>query len=188
MTLLQTPRIGLTRARTRPQWAPRALALDVPPSVETQSRLNPECSVSSFRSFALQSHVHADDINAEEAVRLMLAFYRHVQTPDGLLEEGGDVLHFEWGLYHCGEAELFHFELNREFTQAWKHEENGVSRFTIGLHYKPTFTLRAIKGGDKWCSSRAEIDAFGRTILAHEVYQAIACLPPAEVALEWNPV
>ncbi len=186
MILLPTPTTFLKRAHSRTAWKPRAL--DLPSPLQTESRLNPECSVSSFRSFALQSHVHADDITAEEAVRLMLAFYTQVTAPEGLLEDRGDVLHFEWGLYQCGEAELFHFELNREFTEKWKGDDNGVSRFTLGLHYRPTFTLRALKPGDAWCCSRAEIQDFGRRMLSDEVYRAIECLPPAEVALEWNPL
>src|SRR5947207_2747217 len=98
MILLQSPGTAMARARFRTQ--PPLRDLDLPAKGQAHSRLNPECSVSSFRSFALQSHIHVDDITAEEAVGLMLAFYRHVRAPDGLLEEGGDVLHFEWGLYH----------------------------------------------------------------------------------------
>jgi hypothetical protein len=163
--------------------------LDVPLGGRAHGKLNPECSVSSFRSFALQSHVHVDDINAEEAVRLMLAFYSHVTAPEGLLEEGGDVLHCEWGLYHCGEVELFHFEIAREFTEAGKEEDgNGVSRLTVGLHYRPTFTLRAITEGSHCCSSRLELNSFTQAVWTSEAYQAVATLPPAEIALEWGPV
>jgi len=184
MILLQAPATALTRVRPRPMLVPRELEL--PPEGRAHSRLNPQSSVSAFRTFALQSQVHVDDITAEEAVRLMLAFYRHVRTPEGLLEEGGDILHYEWGLSHCGEAELFHVEISREFTEVG-HEENGVSRLTIGLHYRPTFTLRAIQEGCLWCSSRADVDAFGRSIRSGETYWALATVPPAEVALEWNP-
>jgi hypothetical protein len=178
-----TSRIGF-RSRSLPPLR----ELDVSPSGRAHGKLNPECSVSSFRSFALQSHVHVDDINAEDAVRLMLAFYTHVSAPEGLLEEGGDVLHCEWGLYHCGDIELFHFEMSREFTEAGKPEENGVSRFTVGLHYRPTFTLRAIADGSHWCSSRLELDSFTQAVRNSEAYRAVATLPAAEVALEWGPV
>ena len=177
-------RMSHAPARTRSELR----VLDAFPSARAHSKLNPECSVSSFRSFALQSHVHVDDITAEDAVRLMLAFYRHVHAPVGLLEDDGDTLHFEWGLFDCGETELFHFELSREFTEASRQEDNGTSRFTLGLHYKPTFTLRAIGNGDQWCHSRADVDAFAQSMLEHEAYKALACLPPAEVALEWNPL
>jgi hypothetical protein len=97
------------------------------------------------------------------------------------------VLQYEWGLSHCGETDLFHFELTREFTEV-NHEDNGTSRFTLGLHYKPTFTLRAIQEGSLWCSSRSDAEAFGRSIRGSEAYWTVATLPPAEVALEWNPV
>jgi hypothetical protein len=79
MILLQSPSIAIKRVR--PRTLPPLRELDVPPCLRADSRLNPQCSVSSFRSFALQSQVHVDDITAEEAVRLMLAFYRHVRTP-----------------------------------------------------------------------------------------------------------
>jgi hypothetical protein len=186
MTLLQFPRTAAVRApaRTLPPLRP----LDAPEHSAIEGRLNPECSVSAFRSFAVGSHVHADEINAEEAVRLMLAFYKHVHAPEGLLEDDGDVLQVEWGMYDCGETELFHFEMSREFTEAGKPEDNGVSRFTLGLHYRPTFTLRSLAAGNRWCWSPAEIDAFMNEIRLSEVYGAVATLQPAEVALEWNPM
>ncbi|OAI56975.1 hypothetical protein AYO49_03105 [Verrucomicrobiaceae bacterium SCGC AG-212-N21] len=182
MTLLHAPATVFTRVRQRNMPAPRELEM---PSEGRTHKVNPQTSVSAFRSFALEAHVHVDDITAEETVRLMLAFYRHVRAPEGLLEEGGDVLHYEWGLSRCGEAELFHIELSREFTEAGQ-DENNTSRLTIGLHYKPTFTLRAIREGSLWCSSRADEEAFGRSIRSGEAYWALAKLPPAEVALEWT--
>jgi len=174
--------------RTRPQKLPAIRTLETPPNCIPQGRFHPQCSVPSFRSFALQSHVHADDITAQEAVSLMLAFYRHVRAPEGLLAVDGDVLQLEWGVYDCGETELFHFELNRHFTEAGSEEENRESKFTLGLYYRPTFTLRALQGGEHWCWSHADVDAFRDNIRASEVYCAVATLPPAEVALEWNPV
>ena len=186
MTLLQLPRAAAVRDRDR---TPPPLRPLEPPAIPLiEGRLNPECSVSAFRSFAVGSHVHADDINAEEAVRLMLAFYAHVRAPKGLLEEDGDILHVEWGMYDCGETELFHFELSREFTEAGKSEENGLSRFTLGLHYRPTFTLRALAAGHLSCWSPADIEAFKSEIRLSDVYRAVATLQPAEVALEWNPM
>lgn len=186
MTLLQLPRAAAVRAPARTLPPLRLLEEPAIPTIE--GRLNPECSVSAFRSFAVASHVHADEINAEEAVRLMLAFYGHVLAPEGLLEEDGDILQVEWGMYDCGETELFHFEISRQFTETGKPEENGVSRFTLGLHYKPTFTLRALTAGNHWCWSRSDIDAFKSKIRLSEVYRAVATLQPAEVALEWNPM
>jgi hypothetical protein len=91
-------------------------------------------------------------------------------------------------MYDCGETELFHFELSREFTEAGKSEENGMSRFTLGLHYRPTFTLRALAAGQHCCWSPADIEAFKSEIRLSDVYRAVATLQPAEVALEWNPM
>jgi len=173
--------------RARSRSLPVIRTLDTP-AAPPHGRFHPKCSVPSFRSFALQSHIHADDITAQEAVGLMLAFYRHVRAPEGLLEGDGDVLQVEWGVYECGETELFHFELSRHFTEAGREDDNRESKFTIGLHYRPTFTLRAIQGGEHWCWSHSDVDAFREDIRASEVYQAVATLPPAEVALEWNPV
>jgi hypothetical protein len=186
MTLLQLPRAAAVRAQART--LPPLRPLDAPAASAIEGRLNPECSVPAFRSFAVGSHVHADEINAEEAVRLMLAFYEHVHAPEGLLAEDGDVLQVEWGMYDCGETELFHFELSREFTEAGKADENRVSRFTLGLHYRPTFTLRALAAGNRWCWSPADIEAFKSEIRLSEVYRAVATLQPAEVALEWSPM
>jgi hypothetical protein len=185
MTLLETPFPMPVRARARSVPPIRSFE---PPLNPPHGRFHPRCSVSSFRSFALQSHVHADDITAQDAVSLMLAFYRHVRAPEGLLESDGDVLQAEWGVYDCGETDLFHFELSRHFTEAGRSDENGESRFTIGLHYRPTFTLRALGAGEHWCWSHADVDSFRDSIRASEVFQAVAILTPAEVALEWNPV
>jgi hypothetical protein len=186
MILLQPP-FPMT-VRTRPQKLPAIRTVETPLTSIPQGRFHPQCSVPSFRSFALHSHIHADDITAQEAVSLMLAFYRDVRAPEGLLEKDGDVLQLEWGTYDCGETELFHFELSRHFTEAGSDEENRESKFTIGLHYRPTFTLRALQGGEHWCWSHADVDAFRDDIRASEVYRAVSTLPPAEVALEWNRV
>lgn len=186
MILLHPPTNTPLRTSARTVKGPRDL--DVPLNGRGFSRLNPECSVTAFRSFALQSHIHVDDITAEEALRLMLAFYRHVRTPDDRLEPNGDTLHCEWGLSDCGNSDLFSFELSREFSEAGGDDDHGVSRLTVGLLYKPTFTLRAIKAGHLWCPDREEMDDFDYSLRSSDVFWALSTIPPAEVALEWNPI
>ena len=151
-------------------------------------RLNPEDSVSAFRSHALQNHAHVESLCAAEAFRLMVSFYRKVRARNCAPHEGGDALHCEWGLYHCGRTELFHFEITRQFTQTWEQDEETRSRLTLALHYRPTPALREIHAGELWCPSRLELAEFECHIVCNDAYAAVTAQPPVEVAIEWNPV
>jgi hypothetical protein len=147
--------------------------------------MHPEHSLATFRSMAADNHLHVDDLTASDAFRLMMTFYREVQASGCPEHDQGDMLLCEWGLFQCGEQDLFHFEISRQFTEDGDGEAAETSLLTVGLHYRPTFTLRAIPPGELWCPSRAGADAFEQEMRAHDVFWSVATVPPAEVALEW---
>lgn len=157
------------------------------PVFEPQILIHPEHSLSAFRTYASHRHVHVDDLTADEAFQLMLGFYRDVMVPECSDVKDADMLLCEWGLYDCGGTDLYHFEISRQFTECDTDDDTGVSRLTIGLHFKPTFTLRAIPAGELICQGGEDLASFEQAVRSSDAFWAVATLSPAEVALEWEP-
>ena len=167
--------------------SPKALPQKETPVFEPQILIHPEHSLSAFRTYAAHHHVHVDEITADQAFQLMLGFYRDVMVPECSDVKDADMLVCEWGLSECGETELYHFEISRQFTECDTDDETGVSRLTIGLHFKPTFTLRAIPAGELLCRGGDDLLEFEQLVRSSDAFWAVATLTPAEVAFEWEP-
>ncbi len=146
-------------------------------SSESQSRLEQIISVAG-RSVAT--------LTAAEAIRFMLDFYCEVRAEDCALDDDGDQLLFQWGVYDWEGSESFHYDITRQFIAPGTEDDDGMSQLSLTVHFTASDTLRALDEGHEWCPSPARIGEFESFIKQHPATHAVATLQPLRATLTWE--
>lgn len=119
-------------------------------------------------------------LTARRALRAMLGFYVGQRAEDVDVDEDGDMLLFEWGVYGFTGPESFQFTLTRQFIVTGEDEPYQLH---LTLHFDPDDALRAIPGGSRWCRSPGESSAFGQFVESSAPFNAVADAEPSRVEL-----
>lgn len=149
--------------------------------------MNPSESLQRFERFAAGSGRSVADLDAQNAVHLMVEFYRQVRAKDCDLDAEGDTVCFQWGVSGSGDQESFHYDLTRQFIAPGDEDEDGMSQLSLTVHFPVTDALRALEG-EEWCSSPFKVDTLEQFIGSHPATKAIASLTPLRTTLDWAPI
>ncbi len=125
-------------------------------------------------------------LTAAEAIRFMLAFYREVRAESCALDDDGDQLLFQWGVYDWHGQESFHYDITRQFIEPGTEDDDGMSQLSLTVHYPANDNLRALDEGHHWCAAPADVETFEALIHAHPATHAVAALKPLSVSLQWE--
>lgn len=149
--------------------------------------MNPSESLQRFERFVAGSGRTVGELDAQDAVHLMVEFYRQVRAKDCDLDADGDTVCFQWGVSGSGDKETFHYDLTRQFIGPGDEDEDGMSQLSLTVHFPVTDALRALEG-EEWCSSPYEVDALEQFVASHPATRAIASLTPLRTTLDWAPI
>ena len=153
-----------------------------------------------FQGFLAAAGLSLDSLTPDQAVGSMVQFYREVRADDVDMDDDGDALLFQWGVYDWGEGVFFDYNITRQLIyadtalpdpaadgeEAWgEKEEVGdedleadgddiiFGQLSLTLKFAPTDSLRAIADGNKWCQGLAELPAFIAFIAQNEATKAV---------------
>jgi hypothetical protein len=149
--------------------------------------MNPSESKSRFEQFVAGSGGSVTKLTAADAIRHMLAFYRQVRALDCPLNEDGDMILFQWGAYNFGQGDTYRYDITRQFIMSGSDGDDGMSQLSLTVHFAVTEALRALKKGNRWCSSPSQADEFEQFIRSHQVTAIVASLTPTRTTLVWSP-
>ena len=121
-----------------------------------------------------------EPVSARRALTLMSAFYEEQRAEDVSLDEDGDMLLFEWGVYHFTGSASFELGITRQFVVTGEDEPYQLH---LTLHFTPNDSLRSLKDGSGWCHSPAELPAFRKFVETSAAFRAVADEKPSRVAL-----
>ena len=115
------------------------------------------------------------DVGLSEA----FAFYRDVR-PTGCDDDlDGDMLLFQWGIYDLGEGRYFNLDLTRQFILEGTEDDESIFQLGFTFLYVPSPALEALRPGNRWCHSPAELPEFQRYVTSSEAYRValgqVAC-------------
>ena len=148
--------------------------------------MKPSRSAKEFKKFAESSGKRISEVSASDAVELMLEFYRKIRATNCPIDDNGDMLLYQWGVYDWGKGETFNIDITRQFIIKGSSGDEGMSQLSFTLHFTPSEKLHKIRDGNRWCESLSELEDFREFILNSEAYQAIRDLRPARVELDWS--
>ena len=124
-----------------------------------------------------------DTITARHAVDAMFAFYAEQRADDVVIEEDGDMLLYEWGIYSFSGPESFQFDITRQFIVTGEDEPYQLH---LTLHFVPTDALRQIKNGNEWCHSPDELPAFRQSVESSAAFGTLADAKPSRLELYFH--
>lgn len=130
--------------------------------------MNPSQSESEFRKRLGQS---VEETTPRQGFETMFAFYADQRAKKVKVEESGDMLLFEWGVYSFTGPESFQLGLTRQFMVSGEDEP---CQLHLTFHFEPTDALRTLGEDNKWCESPAELPAFKECVAASSPFQLLA--------------
>ena len=100
-----------------------------------------------------------ETITPSKGIDLMLGFYDQ-NTVDGCRDDGhGDMLLYQWGTHDWGDGKSFELDVTRQLTFG-EGEAEDIFQLSLTFKFVPTTELTQLASGNRWCSSREELEGF----------------------------
>ena len=101
-----------------------------------------------------------ESLPIEISFQLMMDFYRDFRSRDLLsLEEGGDMLLFQWGIFDWGDGPRFEIDLTRQFNLP-DGDDSSYMQMHLVYRFHVIEELSNLGSGDKWCRHPQQLPAF----------------------------
>ena len=146
-------------------------------------------ALTEFRDHLTNRRLDVDGLDASSAVDAMLGFYVDVRADDVNLDDDGDMLLFQWGIYDWGDGPSFQYDITRQLITESPHQgdDDAFWQLSLMLHFPAEPATRALGGGERWCSRPADTAAFRTFIGDGEVAAAVRGHRPMRVELRFGP-
>ena len=119
-------------------------------------------------------------VTPRRALEAMFAFYEDQRAEDVVLDQDGDMLLYEWGVYSFSGPESFQLGITRQFIVA---DEDEPYQLHLTFHFNPIHELRQLEAGNEWCRSPSDLPAFRRFVESSAPFNALADTEPARSEL-----
>jgi len=116
----------------------------------------------------------------------IFAFYRDVRPAGCEKELDGDMLLYQWGTYDWGKGSYFNLDLTRQFILEGTEDDEGIFQLSFTFLYAPSPALEALKDGNRWCRSPADLPEFQRYVTSSEAYRVALGQIPTKVQLTYE--
>jgi hypothetical protein len=113
----------------------------------------------------------------------MLRFYAQARAEGCVLDEAGDMLLFQRGVYDLGAGPMFEIDLTRQVILPDEDDDDAIWQLHLTFRYAPSTDLAVIGEGNLWCHSPSDLPTFEDSIRASPALAAVADHPPNEVVV-----
>ena len=116
----------------------------------------------------------------------MVAWYETVRVADALgVDDDGDMLLFQYGVFDFGEGPSFHYDLTRQLTVDGSGDD-GICQLSVTLHYPVSDPADALGRGSRWCASPSQSGEFRDFVANHPATEFARKAPITNRTLTWN--
>jgi len=140
-----------------------------------------------FSRFVGEHGHEVASLRPNEAVDVMLDFYRSVRSPE-VEPERGDALLYQWGAFDWGKGEYFEFDLTRQLIRRGGSDDSDINQLNLTLRFVPSPELKAIPKSNQWCWSLGEVANFESFIRRSAALKAVSSLAPSSVSVQFGEV
>lgn len=119
-------------------------------------------------------------------IDLMTRFYADERVAHCPLDEDGDMLLYQWGVYDWGAGEHFELNITRQLMTAAGDGDETVRQLSLTFRYPAEPALHKLGDGSEWCDDPDGLDRFRGVVTKSKSYQAVRDRPAAAVALSFD--
>jgi len=150
--------------------------------------MNPITAKSEFEKFVSQSGVTIAALTPGVGIHLMLEFYEQIRADNCPIDQDGDMLLYQWGVYDWGEGAYFQIDITRQFIEAGLEGDDGMSQLSICFNFYPSDEFKQLEQGDRWCGSPAELSYFESYIKTNAAYIKVENANPTKLEVEYSKI
>jgi hypothetical protein len=126
-----------------------------------------------------------EQLTPREAFKVMCDFYANERADGANLDEDGDMLLYQWGVYSFSKPESFRIGITRQFMV---HGEDEPYQLHLTYHYKPSDALHNVGASNQWCPSPGDLSQFRQFIDNSAAFKAVADTKADRVELHYGQV
>lgn len=133
------------------------------------------------RSPALES------VDAATAIDVMLRFFAQQRATDVVgLDEDGDMVLYEWGVFDFGSGPSFQLGLTRQFVLSGDDGDDAIRQLRLILHYDVSAAEVELGRGHRWCHRPEELETFRAFVESSGAAALVADRVPTRVELDYE--
>jgi hypothetical protein len=153
----------------------------------TADQMKPKDAKEQLTKFIKKSGAKLGALTPADGIKLMLDFYDKVRATGCPLEEDGDMLLYQWGIYEdLDGGQSFNFDITRQFVQPGRDGDDVMSQLSLTFFFRPAAAYREFKDGNRWCSSPEDLEKFRRFIQRTQAYRKVAESKASNVKIQYS--
>ncbi len=106
-----------------------------------------------------------DNLDAITAIGSMTTFYADHRVTDVDIDNDGDMLLFQWGIYGSDQQE-FIYDITRQVISG-SGDDDSIRQLSLTLRYPITATSQSLGNGSRWCPHPEQAETFLALIAHH---------------------
>ena len=150
--------------------------------------VHPITAKSEFEKFISQSGAKIATLTPAVGIYLMFEFYKQIRADNCPVDEDGDMLLYEWGIYDWGEGSYFQLDITRQFIETGFEGDDGISQLSMRFYFYPSEEFKQLEWGNHWCISPTELSEFKSYVTTNAAYLKVANANPTKLDIEYSKV
>lgn len=146
-----------------------------------------------FNLWLEQSDKVLEYLAIDDAINLMLGFYREIRIDDCDLANDGDMLLFQWGLEPNSLNPSFRYNLTRHLVVEKTYVDDdgewiddSVKQLSLTFCYISNLKLNSLNHGNQWCLHPEDLEQFEAFLRAHPATLAVKHLHAQSIDLSFK--
>jgi len=136
-----------------------------------------------FLRYLQDRRLEIQDLVAAAAVAAMTGFYLG-EPAEGVVDEGGDMLLFQWGDVPRSQPPTFEYDVTRQLIAPDDEGDEAFWQLALTLSYSATPATAALGSGNQWCLDHASVGQFVADVTASPASVCFATQRP-ELVRVW---
>lgn len=150
--------------------------------------MKPKTAKIEFENFVRQRGTTIGELTPTEGIQFTIEFYSQVRVEKCPIEEDGDMLLFQWGVYNWGDGDYFQFDITRQFIEEGFEGDDAISQLSLTFFYQPTEKLKNLESGNRWCESPNDVKEFESYIKGNSSYILVSNIKPDKIEAHYSKV
>jgi hypothetical protein len=149
--------------------------------------MTPADSAKVFTEFAELRGTTLKGATPAQGIEAMICFFKDVRPQSPVVEDSGDMLLYQWGLYDWGQGPSFQLNITRQFIEVIEEEEV-MSQLGLTFHFAPSDEIKAFGNKNQWCETKSALNEFATFIQQSAPYVALKDSAAKRIEVKWSPV